>query len=54
MSKYEVGDEADLGPILMARFISDVVAEGGKVSLKGNKAKVIYMPSKPKAKAKKN
>lgn len=52
MTKYEVGDEADLGPILMTRFISEVVAEGGRVTLKGNVAKVVYMPPQQKAKAK--
>lgn len=50
MAKYEVGDEADLGPILMSRFISEVVAEGGRVTIKGNVAKVVYMPTQSKAK----
>lgn len=54
--KYYVGDEAELGPILMTRFISDVVAEGGRVTIKGNVAKVVYMPpqkSGPMSKAEK-
>ena len=42
MSKlYEVGDEAELSPVLMNRFITEVAAQGGKVVLKGNKAVVV-------------
>lgn len=44
MSQYQVGDEAELGPALMNRFISAVVAQGGTVSLKGNKAVITSMP----------
>lgn len=51
---YEVGDEAELGPSMMSQFISDVVAAGGRVSIKGNKATVISMPpqSRPASKSK--
>lgn len=44
---FQVGDEAELGPILMNRFIGEVVAQGGEVVLKGNKATIVSMPGGP-------
>lgn len=41
MSLFQVGDEAELGPVLMNQFLSEAVKQGAKVVLKGNKAVVV-------------
>lgn len=48
-NEYKVGDEAELGPVRMNKFLSEVAAQGGVVELYGNKAKIVWLPEKPKA-----
>lgn len=43
-NEYKVGDEAELGPVRMNKFLGEVAAQGGRVEVKGNVAKVVYMP----------
>lgn len=50
INTYQVGDEAELSPSLMNRFIAEVMQQGGKVELSGNVAKVVYMPPTEKKK----
>lgn len=38
---FQVGDEAELGPVLMNKFLAEAAAQGAKVVLKGNKAVVV-------------
>lgn len=49
-NEYKVGDEAELGPVRMNKFLSEVASQGGRVEVKGNVARIVYMPEKPKAK----
>ena len=49
-NEYKVGDEAELGPVRMNKFLAEVAAQGGRVELYGNLAKVVYMPEKAEEK----
>lgn len=43
-NEYKVGDEAELGPVRMNKFLGEVAAQGGRVEVFGNVAKIVYMP----------
>lgn len=43
-NEYKVGDEAELGPVRMNKFLGEVAAQGGRVEVYGNVAKIVYMP----------